>query len=442
MRCVLLVFGIMMLSASDVHAEVAETWTTPNGLQVVVVPQPSAPLVAVTLAVNAGPAHETPQQSGVSHLFEHLLFEGTLHADRQVHTRHIEDVGGGQRAVTKYDWTSYEFAVPLGQLAVPFWLLSERLMYAESGLVAARLAHQLEVVLHEKAQTVDSVPYTSAEWRLAERLYGADHPYAGRIIGREETLRGFTVQEARRFYRGFYTPSNALLVVVGPVDIAEVRALVARYFHDASSGKRRSLDVEGRARSAARRPGVSHVSAADVPAPRLTFAWIQPVASFEEELALAVLAEFLNLRLKEALADKLPKGWARGVECVSYLRRLGSIFRCDVAASDEVVEVRVEKVFVQAFAELLARFRDEPATYSGASARVSLERAEKLELVIDRAQDVVRRTFWGWRFPTAGPDEHGGLALLEASTRARVVDWLEDAKAVKVWALPSSETTP
>ncbi len=200
-----------------------------NGLHVILHRDASVPLVDVAVMYNVGSKHEQPERTGFAHFFEHLMFEGTKHIDRGEYSKIVERAGGTLNANTSNDRTYYYQIFPSNQLELGLWLESERMLHAKVDSIGIQT--QKAVVIEEKKQTFDNRPYGSL---LAETLKRAfkKHPYRWVTIGDPEHIKAAKDEEFQHFYKEFYVPNNAVLVVTGDIDIEETKTLVEKYFSD------------------------------------------------------------------------------------------------------------------------------------------------------------------------------------------------------------------
>jgi zinc protease len=210
-----------------------ETYTLPNGLTVILTPDRRLPTVGVNLWYHVGGANETPGRSGFAHLFEHLMFQGSKHrtGNEQDFAGLLEAAGSSDlNASTWNDRTNYFETLPANRLELALWLESERMAFLLDGLDQTKLDTQREVVRNERRQSVENTPYGKAEVRLVELLFPKPHPYHGAVIGSHEDLQAATLEDVKSFFRTFYVPANASLVIAGDFDPAKARALVEKYF--------------------------------------------------------------------------------------------------------------------------------------------------------------------------------------------------------------------
>ncbi len=207
-----------------------ETSRLGNGLRVVVSVDHAAPVVAVNLWYDVGSRHEPDGQTGFAHLFEHLMFEGSLHVAKAEHMRLIQGSGGSLNATTSPDRTNYFETVPAEHLELALWLEADRMGALVPALTQETLDNQREVVKNERRQRYDNVPYGDAWLRLLPLLYPPGHPYHHATIGSMADLNAADLDTFKAFHTTYYAPDNAVLTVVGDTDAATVAALADRYF--------------------------------------------------------------------------------------------------------------------------------------------------------------------------------------------------------------------
>jgi len=201
-----------------------------NGLQVVVSPDHSVPVVAVNLWYDVGSRDERPGQLGWAHLFEHLMFSGSAHVASGEHLQVLQSLGGSVNATTWFDRTNYFETVGLGALDLALWLEADRLATLADHLDQSSVETQREVVKEEKRQRYDNVPYGQAMAELAALTFGPDHPYGHTTIGSMADIDAATASSAADFFRAHYRPDNAVISLVGDVNVRDAIKRVDRAF--------------------------------------------------------------------------------------------------------------------------------------------------------------------------------------------------------------------
>jgi len=207
-----------------------ETHRLDNGLRVVVSEDRTAPVVCVNLWYDVGSRHEPPGQTGFAHLFEHLMFEGSLHVGKTEHMRYVQGNGGSLNATTNPDRTNYFQTLPSEHLELALWLEADRMGGLVPALTQETLDNQREVVKNERRQRYENVPYGDAWLRLLPLLYPPGHPYHHATIGSMEDLNAASLETFQAFHKQYYAPNNAVLTVVGDASPEDVYALADKYF--------------------------------------------------------------------------------------------------------------------------------------------------------------------------------------------------------------------
>ncbi len=208
-----------------------ERYTLPNGLEVILAPDPSVPLVAVNIWYHVGSGYEVPGKSGFAHLFEHMLFQGSKNVGADKHFEVLRKIGADQiNGTTNTDRTNYFELVPSNQLDVGLWLESDRMSHLLEMLTKTSLDNQIDVVRNERRQSYENQPYGKSRLALYDALYPAGHPYKFTTIGLPEDLQNATVEDVKNFYRTWYVPANATLTLSGDFEIADAKAHVETWF--------------------------------------------------------------------------------------------------------------------------------------------------------------------------------------------------------------------
>jgi predicted Zn-dependent peptidase len=207
-----------------------ERYQLPNGLTVILHVDRSSPLVAVNVHYHVGSKDEPPGRTGFAHLFEHLMFMGSKDAPYPSFDTVMEAWGGHNNGSTSTDRTNYYEVGPANLLATFLWLEADRLATLPEVITDEELGKQRKVVQNERRQSYENRPYGRAQLLIPESLYPPTHPYHWPTIGSHQDLEAARVEDVRAFFRRFYVPSNASLVIAGDFDPAQARTLVDRYF--------------------------------------------------------------------------------------------------------------------------------------------------------------------------------------------------------------------
>jgi predicted Zn-dependent peptidase len=214
-----------------------ETMVLPNGLRVVMNVDRSDPVVAVALVAHVGSARETKGRTGFAHMFEHLFFLNSENLGPGGLDKLSARVGGeGANGYTNLDHTVYLQTVPKDALEKMLWAEADKLGFFINTVTPAVVAKEIEVVKNEKRQSYDNQPYGHLFSIAQAALYPADHPYSWTTIGSLADLSAATLDDVRQFYRRWYVPNNATLVISGDIDPAQTRRWVEKYFGEIPRG--------------------------------------------------------------------------------------------------------------------------------------------------------------------------------------------------------------
>ena len=207
-----------------------ERYALENGLRVVLSEDHALPIVSLNLWYDVGSRNERPGRTGLAHLFEHMMFQGSQNVPGTQHIALVERAGGSINASTWLDRTNYYATLPASQLELGLWLESDRMGFFLPALTQEKFDNQREVVKNERRQRVDNQPYGDWDERLQRLLYPADHPYHHSVIGSMDDLDAATLDDVRDFFRTYYAPDNAVLTLCGDFDPDAAKRLIERYF--------------------------------------------------------------------------------------------------------------------------------------------------------------------------------------------------------------------
>ncbi len=220
------------LAAADLTIPI-ERYSLPNGMRIVLSADNSTPVVAVYLIFGVGARSEAKGRTGFAHLFEHMMFQGSENAPKGMLDKLVEGNGGVLNGSTHPDFTDYFEVLPSNKLPVALWLEADRMRGLK--ITKENLDNQREAVKQERRLRLDNQPYVTAiidNWyALAFRNWGNAHS----IMGSFEDLEAATVDDVARFFRTYYAPNNAAMVVVGDIKTAEVKKWIETYLADIPS---------------------------------------------------------------------------------------------------------------------------------------------------------------------------------------------------------------
>ena len=219
-----------------------ERFVLGNGLKVLVHPDPSTPMAVVNVLYDVGARDEVPAKTGFAHLFEHLMFGGSVNIPD--YDEPLQVAGGENNAYTTNDLTNYYCQLPADNLETAFWLESDRML--SLAFSKKSLDVQRKVVCEEFKEHYINKPYGDV-WHTMRELAYKEHPYRWMTIGKELShIENATLEDVKAFFFKHYTPINAILVVAGNVSVNQVRTLAEKWFGDIPSGEqyKRNLPVE------------------------------------------------------------------------------------------------------------------------------------------------------------------------------------------------------
>ncbi|HIJ85293.1 MAG: Peptidase PpqF, involved in biosynthesis of pyrroloquinoline quinone [Magnetococcales bacterium] len=264
-----------------------------NGLRVILVREPKAPVVMTQVWYRVGAVDEVDGKTGLAHMLEHMMFQGTREVAPGKYSRVIAQNGGEDNASTGWDYTNYWSKLPSAQLDLALRLEADRMRNLV--LDAKKLESENLVVREERRMRTDSNP----QGRFSERFrsfFFQDHPYGRPIIGWMKDIEGHTLKDLESWYRQYYSPDNAVIVIVGDVDFVQAKTLVRTYFGAFKPSGRewkarlpQSQEVIGNRRLVESDPAArAPVFSISWPAPSYTF------GNFEDIYALDLLATVLG----------------------------------------------------------------------------------------------------------------------------------------------------
>ena len=294
-----------------------------NGLNVILHRDTSVPVVSVNIWYHVGSANERPGRTGFAHLFEHVMFEGSMHVPEGAFDTWLEAAGGNNNGSTSNDRTNYYEDLPANALELALFLESDRMGFLLDEKAPDKINGQRDVVKNEKRQSVDNQPYGQAFIELPAMLYPAGHPYSWSTIGSMEDLSAASFEDVARFFRTYYVPGNASLVIAGDIDVANTRKLVEKWFSDVPAGK----PVPPLTAPTVVLDGVKKKTITDrVQLPRLYLAWHTPALLKPGDAELDILSNLLsggkNSRLYKRLVYDLQI--AQDINAVQQSQALGS----------------------------------------------------------------------------------------------------------------------
>jgi len=218
---------ILLLAALPLRAETVSTFTLANGLAVVVIEDNRAPVAVQMIWYRIGAADEPKGKSGIAHFLEHLMFKGTAKMAPGEFSDTVEAQGGDDNAFTSWDYTAYFQRVAADRLPLMMQMEADRMTNLQ--MTEDDVKTERQVILEERSQRVDSDPGSLFQEQRQAAQY-MNHPYGIPVIGWRHEMEGLSRDDAFSFYRRFYAPNNAVLIIAGDVDPAEVRKLAEQNY--------------------------------------------------------------------------------------------------------------------------------------------------------------------------------------------------------------------
>ncbi|MGB8855411.1 MAG: pitrilysin family protein, partial [Burkholderiales bacterium] len=313
-------------TAGDVPNIPYEKYTLPNGLDVVLVEDHRTPVVAVNIWYHVGPAHEAQGQTGFAHLFEHLMFAGSKHVPRGAADKLLEGAGAtDSNGTTDFDRTNYFDTVPSNQLELALWIHSDRMGYLLEEVDQIALSNQQDVVRNERRQSVENRPYGVVDEAIYQNLFPKTHPYYASVIGSHADIQSIKLDDVKKFFKQYYSPNNASLVLVGDFKSADAKKQVEKYFASIKRGPAvPKLNVVTPPIEKEKRAVVTD----RIELPQVNMAWITPAIFSNGDAELDITGQILGGGKSSRLYKKLvyEKQIAQSVSATQQSLMLGSIF--------------------------------------------------------------------------------------------------------------------
>lgn len=295
----------------------------PNGLRVVLAPDDTSPVVSVSVHFDVGFRSEPEGRTGFAHLFEHLMFEGSEHYNAGYFPP-LQQAGALLNGSTNADRTNYWEVVPTSAIDRALWMESDRMGFLLPALTRERFETQRDVVLNERRQSYENRPYGMVMMALSAALYPPDHPYSWMTIGSAEDIRAMQLEDVQEFFRTYYHPANASLVLAGDIDTDRAFELAEAYFGEIPGGVRPQPVSNGAVLLSEQRLVLED----RVEYPRIYLAWHSPAmfAADDAEMDLVgdLLANGKTSRLYKTLVYDLRI--ALDVSAYQSSREIGSFF--------------------------------------------------------------------------------------------------------------------
>ena len=215
-----------------------EKYKLANGNEIILFQNRNLPSVAINIWYRVGSSNEVKGKTGLAHLFEHMMFQGSKNVPKEMHFRYIQEAGGSLNASTSFDRTNYFEKLPSNDLELALWLESDRMGLFLDALDQVKLDNQKSVVLNERLERYDNQPYGLAWEKMLNNLYPPAHAYNWPTIGYYKDIESYTLDDVQAFFKKYYSPSNSTVVVAGNFEIAKVKSLIEKYFGEFKNGEK------------------------------------------------------------------------------------------------------------------------------------------------------------------------------------------------------------
>lgn len=337
----------------------AKKTTLANGLEVILDEDHRTPIVTVNLWYHVGSKDEAPRRNGFAHLFEHVMFQGSKHVPEDTYFRFLEQAGATSiNGTTSTDRTNYFETVPANQLALALWLESDRMGFLLDHADEKTFASQRDVVKNERRQNYENAAYGLVGQHIREELFPKDHPYHRLTIGDPDDLDAATIEDVRAFFRKYYVPNNASLVLSGDFEPNKALALVEKYFGPIPRGQ----DVPRQKPAPVAHPGEARIAIeAGVELPRVYVSWVTPPlfspGDAELDLVSHVLSGGKTSRLYKRLVYDLQI--AQSVSAMQMSMELASVFEIVATAKPGHTAEELLKVIDEELTKLRANGIDD-----------------------------------------------------------------------------------
>lgn len=329
-----------------------EKFVLNNGLTVIVHEDHKAPIVAVNIWYHVGSKNEKLGKTGFAHLFEHLMFNGSEHFNDD-YFQALERIGATDlNGTTNEDRTNYFQNVPVSALDTVLWLESDRMGHLVGAIDKAKLDEQRGVVQNEKRQG-ENEPYSLSEELITKAVFPSSHPYSHTVIGSMEDLNAASLDDVKDWFKTYYGPANAVLVVAGDVDPKTVHAKVEKYFGEIPPGP----PVAHFSSWVAPRTSEERQIAQDrVPQARLYKVWNVPGIGTRDNDYLTLLSDVLVSDKASRLYKRLVYDEQIATDVGAFLdqREIGSLFTIQVTAKPGGDLAQIEKAVNEEMQKLFA----------------------------------------------------------------------------------------
>jgi len=376
--CVFLLMGLLIPSFSLAQQNVSlpkinyKEYKLKDGLTVVLHQDRSIPIVAVNVWYHVGSKNETPGRTGFAHLFEHMMFQGSKNYN-DGYWGAVDDMGGSVNGTTDQDRTWYFETVPSNFLERALYLEADRMGGLLDAMTEEKLDNQRDVVKNERRLRFDNQPYGTASERIGELMFPEGHPYHWSVIGSMEDLSAATLDDVKGFFRTYYAPNNAVLVLAGDFDESQARMWIEKYFGPIA----RAADIKRPNPTQPTLSGEIRKTYEDaVPLSLLNIVWHTTPAFSRDEAALDMLASILSTGRGSRLQSSLVyvKELAQQASASNNTSELGGLFQIRVLVKPGKTLDEVE----DAINDEVERIKKEPPTAEEMTRALSIKESQTI----------------------------------------------------------------
>ncbi|MEJ7860550.1 MAG: pitrilysin family protein [Pyrinomonadaceae bacterium] len=314
----------------------------PNGLRVIMHQDKSTPIVTVNTWYHVGSKNDAPGKTGFAHLFEHMMFQGSKNYNAD-YFKALQEVGGTNvNASTNFDRTNFYQTVPSNFLERALFMEADRMSGLLEAMTLEKLNNQRDVVKNERRQRYENQPYGTANEKIAQLVYPKEHPYHWTTIGSMDDITAASLNDVKAFFRQYYVPNNASLVIAGDFDPKQARAWVEKYFGSIAKGS----DIKRPNSTSPKLNGeIRKTFEENVPLSRLYMVWHSVPEYSPDEAALMVLSMVLSSGRSSRLQSNLVqnKQIAQDIGAGNSLREIAGLFQITSTARPGKTLEEIEK---------------------------------------------------------------------------------------------------
>lgn len=323
-----------------------------NGLEYILYQDKSLPLVSVNIWYKVGSAFEKKGKTGLAHLFEHMMFQGSQNVPKEMHFRYIQEAGGTLNGSTSTDRTNYYEKLPSNSLELALWLESDRMGYLLPAITQEKLDNQKDVVKNERLERYDNQPYGLAWELLVTNLYPENHPYSWSTIGFLKDIESYTIEDVRNFFKKYYSPDNSTIVIAGDFEEDEAVNFLKKYFESIPSYDTKEIIIT---QNYLLKDNIEIEHKDNVQLERIHLAWPTDFIFGNDDAALEVAADILSGSKNSRLYKKLVFDMQISQDVITYQHsgKFGGHFMIISTARAGVSLEQIKKVILDEINDII-----------------------------------------------------------------------------------------